>query len=506
LNELLSRADDLSFLVMCWATRTLQTGDINAAAKHLDFPKEAANAELTDQLAIYPWLIETLVNELLTVPKEAPRLRDKTKRLNCREFASMARARNVINELENAEDGMFLPSVGILYELHRLSQRQFEWQRGFLSFQQIYRSGYLYGGALTAAFFLQKTGFSLSQFSHACFALRAAFNQDPGVRFDFDFSRVDIPPEISTAVMKHICCSHSHARREASRIRSGIRQTAYKPSLLRSTPLIAFDQVTVSPLPELISLRSTAGVFYDVIDGPDFVKNEIAAKFEAYCVEFLREVLPGCQVDPSFKYRHGKRPFDTPDVLISRGGKLSLILECKARRMPFSARFADDPIGEASRAYDEMAKGAFQIWRHVSHSRRGVLPTVELAENARGLIVTLDTWLSMGGPIIDEVLSRAKTMARENDAEISEEDCIPVRFCHIDDLEKTFASATEDSFIETVILATDAEHRRWMLESVHQKLHPELPESRPYPFADRIPEVVGDWWAVMVAHARKRAP
>ncbi|MBN9454252.1 MAG: hypothetical protein J0I42_20125 [Bosea sp.] len=506
LDELLSRADDAAFLIMCWATRTLQTGNVRAAAKHLEFPEEAANSDLTNRLAIYPWLIETLANELLVVPKETPRLRTKTKTLNCRAFSAMGRARNLVNELENAEDGIARRNVGILYELHRLSQRQFEWQRGFLSFQQLYRSGFLYGGPLTTAYFQAKNGFSLSEYSHACFALRAAFNERPNVRLDFDFTGVSIPSELSVAVIKHISCTHQDARREAARIRTVPGQTAYKPSILRSTPLIVFGEAAVCPLPELISLRAAGGVFYDVIDGPDPVKNEIAARFETYCVDFLRAVLPSSQISPSFKYKQGKRHFDTPDVLISRRGGMAVVLECKARRMSFSARFGDDPISAAARGYDEMAKGAFQIWRYVSHRRRGILPPVEFASDVRGIVVTLDTWLSMGGPIIDEVLSRAKSIARESDPEITDADQIAVRFCHIDDLEKTFASATEDSFFEAVVRGTDDEHRGWMLERVHNKLHPELPEARPYPFTDRIPDVVGDWWAVMVAHAHRETP
>lgn len=418
----------------------------------------------------------------------------------------MAAARNFINGLENAEDGIGLRKLGILYELHRLSQRQFEWQRGFFSFQQLYRSGYLYSGARTAEYFKDKAGFSISDFAHTSFALRAAFNENPGVRLDFDFSQVGVRREISEAVMRLISLPHSDARSEALRIRAGSGPTAYKPSVLRSTPLIAFDGVTICPLPDLISLRSTGGIFYDVIDGPDPVKNEISARFEAYCTEFLRAVLPSTEISPSFKYKQGKRPFDTPDVLISRDGQMAVILECKARRMSYNARFGEDPIGAASDGYDEMAKGAFQIWRYISHVRRGILPRIDLSADVRGLVVTLDTWLSMGGPIIEEVLVRARAKAAESDKEIIEADQIPVRFCHIDDLEKAFASATEDSFFETVIRATDDEHRGWMFERVHNKFHPDLPETRDYPFTDRMPEVVGVWWGVMKARSRGRRP
>ena len=37
--------------------------------------------------------------------------------------------------------------------------------------------------------------------------------------------------------------------------------------------------------------------------------------------------------------------------------------------MSFEARFADDPVAEASVGFDELAKGIFQLWRFFSHAR-----------------------------------------------------------------------------------------------------------------------------------------
>ena len=58
----------------------------------------------------------------------------------------MARVTNILASLENAEDGLTLERINVLREMHRLGQRQFEWQRGFMSYSRLYRAAFIYGG------------------------------------------------------------------------------------------------------------------------------------------------------------------------------------------------------------------------------------------------------------------------------------------------------------------------------------------------------------------------
>src|SRR3546814_8894690 len=63
--------------------------------------------------------------------------------------------------------------------------------------------------------------------------------------------------------------------------------------------------------------------------------------------------------------------------------------------MSFDARYADDPVASASVGFDELAKGMFQIWRFLSHARRGLTGDITVAPSCCGVIVTADSWLPM---------------------------------------------------------------------------------------------------------------
>jgi hypothetical protein len=140
-----------------------------------------------------------------------------------------------------------------------------------------------------------------------------------------------------------------------------------------------------------------------------------------------------------------------------------------------------------------MARGVFQVWRFASHGRRGLLPDERFRPDVKGVVLTLDTWLSMASPMQDDVFTLAREMAAERDPEIIDQDCIPVTFCPIEDLEQTLASATPASFLDSVRAASEERHQGWMLGSVHRQLAPDVRPNNDYPFVEKISEVL-PWW------------
>jgi len=401
---------------------------------------------------------------------------------------------NGLRGLENAEDGLTLKRVSVLKELHRLSQRQFEWQRGFLNMPQLYRSAFIYGGEKTKAFFAENNGFSMDDFTLASFALRTQFMEKPGMLRHIDMSLVGISKTTKNAILDLISIPHGEARDRATALRSGGGHTGYKPSLFREYPCIAFDDRVFAPLPDLVTLRATTGLFYDVISGSGDVKNEVSGRFEGYCIELLQHMLPSRNVRSSFKYQLKKGfSVDSPDILVGDDHEtVSIIFECKARRMSYEARFSEDPVADVREAYEEMAKGVFQIWRFVSHHRRGIIADGQLCANVKGVVLTLDTWMSASGIMRDEVFALAQKRA-DVDSEITKDDQVPVIFCPITELEEVLNVATEDSFFKAIDEATEGRFQGWMLWGVHQEVASDLGIDNDYPFKNRIGEVL-PWW------------
>jgi hypothetical protein len=498
LADILARADDEAFFIMVWATFAIQSERSDKARGILAFPPGAATSDLSSKFAVHPWMLETMLNEVLVTPKLDILPGRQNRRLDCRQFAAIAHVNNLLRKLENAEDGLTLKRINVLREMHRLGQRQFEWQRGFLSCSQLYRAAFIYGGDLAKSFFANAKGFTIEDFTLACFALRALYLEKPIVRRGGGMHDVGISGETLSAIFDLISITLAPARNRASQLRLGPGHTAYKRSLFREYPCIAFGdkgERVHGPLPDLLVLRSTSGLFYDLINGGDKVRNEISRRFETYCTEFIRDMLPRHVVCSSYKYQSGKNQLDSPDVLVYEEGAISLIFECKATRMSYEARFSEDPIADARRGYEEMAKGVFQIWRFASHHRRGLLKEERLQDGPKGIVLTLDTWLSMANAMQSEVLELARTMSQNRDPDIIEADRIPVVFCPIDDLEETLLVATDASFFRAVDAATEERFYGWALSSVHRDIAPEIRESKTYPFENRMAEVL-PWWSL----------
>ena len=157
LRELLASANDPAFFRMIWSVVAVQSGRPNKALPFLKFPLEAATEDISSKFAIYPWKLETLVNELLATPKRPVRSKGPTRILDCTKFAAVSRLNHHLSEWESAEDGLTLQRVDVLREMHRLLQRQVEWQRGFLSGRHLYRAHFIYGGDKSKLFFERST-------------------------------------------------------------------------------------------------------------------------------------------------------------------------------------------------------------------------------------------------------------------------------------------------------------------------------------------------------------
>jgi hypothetical protein len=129
-----------------------------------------------------------------------------------------------------------------------------------------------------------------------------------------------------------------------------------------------------------------------------------------------------------------------------------IAIECKATRMGVGARFGDNPGAE--RGYEEIARGVFQIWRFLSHCRRG-LTGRSAAPDAFGMILTLDEWFAGRGPLLNAVLVRA----------------------------------TGQSLLAVLTMA-EGDHRGWILSSLHADLDDPKTDPKPYPFADALDELL----------------
>lgn len=458
-----------------------------------DLPSEAIGAELGSPYHIPLWTMETLVNELLATSKVRKQGTGRTRLLRTDLFATLRMLHNILVKLENAEDRIFLQSHDVFYEMARIAQRQVPWQRGVENAPTLYRSLLLYGSGSAREFFEESTGISIADFVKVGTYLAGALGRSEWIDRRRDLTSVGITPEIREAALARFAIAHAEARARTAQVRLKGQHTAYRPSILRDHPIFAFGECSErlrAPISELITYRYTSGLYLDVVRGGGAVWTGIGNRFESYVRDYLKAMMAPYDVAGESMYGPKKARFRTPDVLISNGEKIVCAIECKAKRMSFEARFADDPMTEDARGFDEMAKGIFQLWRFFAHARRGLTAPLSVDEDCQAVIVTADSWLTLARNQGEQVLAAANRLADE-DEQIAVADRRDIAFCQIDDVEFALQHGTADSFLGACREVASGEKKGWMLSVAHAS---DQNLERPYPFIDQIEELL-PWFA-----------
>jgi len=493
LLKMFARANDAAFLQMIWAVDALQSGREAAAKPYFSLypPAAIAKSSVRSPVGIHRWELETLIVQLLLAPKELPREQGNLV-LDCSKFEAIRQVINRLRDLENVESARYLAGDFTIWgEMHRIAQRQFHWQRGYFNSPQFYRYAYLYAQGKCAEYFKEAYGFEITDLIFTGFGLYSHYVTAPWVRRQTSVPEVGLTEEIVQKAFPMISCSRDDARAETAALVARAQNehgsaipAALLPSVLRKTPLIYVNDPNqlISPIPEAILLRVTAGLYHDLFPGGQDLINDANARFERYCVDLIDKMMSRFEVIGAFRYGPKGTQMDSPDVLVKDRGKLVIVAECKATKLTYLAQFAEDPFEAARKQYSQLAKGIFQLWRFLSHVRRRLVQE-ELAAECYAMVFTLDAFMQMARDPQNKVLAEANSMADE-DGSIAREDRRPVVICPISSLESILARATEDSLLASLKASTEEKYQGWMLSEVHRDAGAtkQFGEPKPYPF------------------------
>lgn len=495
LNEALGRVDAAGpFLRMIWAIDRIGDGDRMALSR---FPRR--KPELVEWAFkphhIHKWTLETLVNAYLRSKQLRRRGNRAFQTLDTQNLGSPIHLMKLMHELENADDGIVLQRLNVMDEFHRLAQRQFHWQRGKVNKAAFFKTAYLYTFPEAADYFEAKFGVSIHDFCFSGFALYATLRHHPAVLMTLKAKQVPIADETLARCLSMFARSEDSIRREAALMPQVTTHAAYQASVLRKWPCISFPEegVMYGPIPDLVIERCTNGLYYDLVDNDGRLRDLIGKRFESYCSLLFRSLLSDLNVAGEFKY--GRTNFDSPDLFLTRGDETIAIVECKAKKASIAVKLGEEPDLLESAALDELAKGAFQIWRFRSHVRRGIVkpPSGKFSDDAIAVVVSLDTWLETSRSQQHEVLRRAIAMSTAKDPEIEAVDQVPVAFCNIDDLEFILHRCTVASFLDVFAEAAKPERAGWLLSSLHSEVAPGVDEDKGDPLDQYLGDII-KWW------------
>jgi hypothetical protein len=500
LRKMFARANDYAFLQMIWAIDALQDDREEVAAQFLKtYPTEAAQSTIHSPYAIHRWELETLLVQLFLTPKQEVGSAGLQLVLDCSNFESMRVTINRMRKLEGVESALYLKKNDVFMEMHRVAQRQFHWQHGYSNLPQLYRYSYIYGQGNCGAYFERTHGIPITDVTFVGFALFGAHQRTPWLQQPLGVPELELSTDLVKRAMPLLAISAKDARArtvafnaQMTEQNGGPLPTAYLPNVLRQYPLIAIDEDLthfVAPIPEILLMRFTSGLYYDLVPGGAELLNDANDRFEQYCVDYIKALMPRFDTSRSNHYGPKGAGFDSPDVLIKDGGKLVVVGDCKGTKLSYLAQFAENPFDAAKKQYDQIAKGVYQAWRYYSHVRRGIAQA-EIADNSYVIIFTLDWFLYMSRELRSKVIDEATALA-DKEGQITTGDRKPVVFCAIHELEDVLPIATEDTFLAAFKATQEEKFKGWQFREVHRDNTLEKPPRKDYPF--KLDGVL-PWW------------
>jgi hypothetical protein len=382
LRKLFPRASVRQFLEMVWAIDALRSGQTWAAARLLTFPLEAADQSIGSRFAVHQWELETLIIQLFFSPLEDAQPASAAV-FDCRNFASVADLVNRLRKLENVESAVYLrgSDFNIFGELHRIVHRQFHWQRGYFNLPQFYRYAFIYAQGKCGEYFEKTYGLPITELNFVGFALFSHLRSNPWMKRTSSLPELGLTADLMKRALPLLLTSVNRAREQTKKDTDDVTvrhggpiPTAFQPSFLRRYPLVRLDDEAedlIAPIPEVILMRVTSGLYYDLISGGQALLNEASDRFEEYSAAYIDATMGRFRTHRAYRYEPRKgAPVDTPDLLVKDAEKIVLAIECKATKLTYLAQFAEDPFEAEKKQYFQIANGVFQLWRFFSHVRR----------------------------------------------------------------------------------------------------------------------------------------
>jgi len=401
LRKLFSRAGDEPFLQMVWAIDALRSGRRAVAARLLTFPRQVADQSIGSRFAIHQWELETLLIQLLLTPQQAREARHL-----CSARLQQFRLSREIDEPSPQIGGgrkRNLPTRRRYHHFRRVASHHatsIPLAARLFQLTAILPVCLIYAQGKCGEYFEKTFGLPITELNLVGFALFGQSMRTPWIMRDFTIPEIGLTADLLKRALPLILISVDRAREETRNIIDALTAkhgrpipTAFLPSILRRYPLVSPDNKAkpfVAPIPDVLLMRVTSGLYYDLIPGGQALLNEASDRFEKYSAAYIDAQMVRFNVDRAYRYETRKgAPVDTPDLLVKDGEKLVLVVECKATKLTYLAQFAEDPFEAEKKQYLQIANGVFQLWRFFSHVRRGLVKEpVDIDTSA--MVLTLD--------------------------------------------------------------------------------------------------------------------
>jgi len=488
IKKFYDKSNRVEFLQGIWAIDRIQSNFPKYGFRYIiDLPEEAKTIDLSSSFHFAKWKLEELVNLDFVLSSQRYKPSTIQRRCDFSRWGTLARLFDYQLKLQNSQSGLELKNIDVLDTMHRLAHQQFRWQKGVFNRTYLIRTGFVFSGPKASNFMEATYGYDIRSLQHYIFILYLRYLTTPILEIEYNGSKEE---KIARSMISKYSCSFEFAENEIRKIRGRKKLSEFGRSIIREYPLLSVgnDQY-ICPLPSLLLLRVTNGIYYDTIAAKDDISGEIGSNFENYCFGFLQGSFQNFIVHEGYNYGTKKLPNFSPDLLVESDGAIHLICECKATRMTHDNMNLVVNEQNQDKAIEELSKGVFQVWKYYKHSQEISECKYKVDEHATGVVITLDGWTQLRFGLYEKVLIRANERAEE--AGILQKHRIDVGLCDIEDFESLCIQTNEKFFLSSLRnFAKDKSDFKWSPAQRFREDNPNDIVNKPNPYLSRFDQIV----------------
>lgn len=467
LRVILKKFNKHKTMLALWEVQRLQNRGDSSPARIRGLPIGGLGQSGSDgKPFIFPWMIEQTIN-IVSIYGHDYNSNERT--LDPFEWNNLANLHNSIREYNDARSGVFLKESSVFETMSRIGRQQFHWQDGSLgeSVMELYASIYLGDVCDQACRDIHKIG--ASDFLSYGFIIFAHFNSSPYLEMPYNLSNLDGDQEILRAVLQRYSLPLTKFYQGCRVLRKGDPFGEYSKSQLRMKPIIRVGGGKYfCPAPSMLQFRFTSGLISETSYNGDAV-NEVAKNYENYCFEKISKAYPDVRMAQEEEYGTKKKSKRTPDIRVYIGGALKIIIECKATLLPYEDKFENVKLDQLPQKAKQITKGILQVWRYIRNVREGIAPDSEVADSCKGIVLTLEEWITIDMGRHDLLLDEAHKIA---DAEnIPRVYRIETVVTSIKDLNYVLERSMFDEFIGCLDIAKSPDFNGYLLQNVFRETY-----------------------------------
>jgi hypothetical protein len=360
--------------------------------------------QYTDPAAgIKQWELEIIARDALAY---ASQLIDTGRTL--RRANNLAALVNTLRSLENEIAGWSVNQGNVLTELHRIAQRQFEWQSDIPRGQLLLRYYKIFSRPALDAIVSAKIGLDTHKLHLIGMHLTAVYLKWFALHYPPNMllsSKNNVTLQELDIFLKHFSKPVAElSQLIKDELRANMNENyAYFFNSLRAYPLVemrvASRRSFVAPLPVLVTWRYTRGLYYELLGRPGFAK-AFGDAFQAYVGDVLADLFMDATATilPEEPTANNRGVSSSDWFLVV--GDAALIVETKTKRMGLAAKIALNDTATLESELGKLADGILQIYKCVDAIRRGEIRGSDYAalqtKRFYPVIVTLESWHVFG--------------------------------------------------------------------------------------------------------------